>query len=237
MLTHGELDGLPAPDEGPLALPGFWAAYLPQSATETASPLSTAPDSGCAECGGPDFGGSDLGLTKSSDFGVTEAEAGAARAALAAAGRPVARVPLEHDHTVLAVPGPDGPQLLLTHPDWARPRLLARSGPAPAGPGLSWSELLHAARHPGGQGGVTARHARLLLLLPALRATVLPSDAAVTVAAALAATGTPPERRAALAHRLTSARPGPGGDCGTTGVRGLGSPQGRLLARALGAAA
>ncbi|WP_371498197.1 hypothetical protein OG871_19285 [Kitasatospora sp. NBC_00374] len=215
MLTHGELDGLPAPDEGPLALPGFWAAYLPQATTETAPAPFPAPA-----------------------FGVAEAEAEAARTALAdAAGRPVARVPLEHDHTVLAVPGPDGPELLLTHPGWARPRLLARSGAAPAGPGLSWPELLHAARRPGVQGGVTERHPRLLLLLPALRATTLPSDAAVTVAAALAATGTPPERRAALAHRLTSPRPGPGGACGATGARGLGSRQGRLLARALGAAA
>ncbi|MEV4615086.1 hypothetical protein AB0K43_21185 [Kitasatospora sp. NPDC049258] len=218
MLIPEEVDGLPEPDEGPLTLPGFWAAYLPRYLPPPAE-----------EAGG--------GTPAGAAFGVSRAAADAARAALAgAAGRPIAKVPLEHDHTVLAVPRPTALDLLLTHPHWRRPRLLARTGGRPAGPGLSWSELLHAARHPGTSEGITARHPRLLLLLPALRAATLPPDAAVTVAAALAATGTPQEQRPALAHRLVELRPALAGARGQ-GTRGPAGRQGRLLARALGAAA
>ncbi|MEU9128031.1 hypothetical protein AB0D08_07950 [Kitasatospora sp. NPDC048540] len=229
MLIPGEVDGLPEPDEGPQALPGFWASYLPRYALRPATAGGGALPADARGGGGADAG--------PEAFGVTPAQAAEAGAALAAAaGRPVARLPLEHDHTVLAVPGRAGLDLLLVHPGWAGPRLLARTGAEPAGPGLSWPELLHAARHPGGQGGVTARHPRLLLLLPALRAAALPSDAAVTVAAALAAVGTPRGLRPALAGRLTV--PGsavPGAPCADG--RGIGTHRGRLLARALGAAA
>ncbi|MER8186664.1 hypothetical protein [Kitasatospora sp. NPDC094015] len=216
MLIPGEVDGLPEPDEGPLALPGFWAAYLhrylPAPAGAAAGPAPLGPE-----------------------FGVAPAAAATASAALAGAtGRPIALIPLEYDRTVLAVPRGGGLELLIGHPHRARTRLLARTGDRPGGPGLGWSELLHAARHPGARAGVTARHLRLLLLLPALRATALPTDAAVTVAAALAATGTPREQRAALARRLVAPRPARIDDRAGRGPAG--GPE-QVLARVPGTAA
>ncbi|WP_280695635.1 hypothetical protein [Kitasatospora sp. GP82] len=183
MLIPGYEDNPLTTGEELLTLPGFWAAYLLWLAE------------------GEDFD------PEPAQFGTDGADADAAYETLNDPGAwPVLRLPLEHGHTIQIVhrnlPDDAGIDFLLAHPDWARPGSLASIEGHFAGPGLAWRELTHLARHPGNGPGITDPRVRLLLLLPALGDADLPSDAAVTVASALAAIGTPPQVRATLAQAL-----------------------------------
>ncbi|GJF29086.1 hypothetical protein KNE206_17860 [Kitasatospora sp. NE20-6] len=182
MLIPGYEDAPLTPGDDLPARPGFWTAHLRR----------LAPDGGP----GPDHGLDDA-----------DADTEAALAALTdPAAWPVLRLPLPHGCTILVVhrnaTARTGTDILLSRPGRRHPSRLARTGDASDGPGLTWQALTTAARRPGDGHGITGRHARLLLLLPALRRAVLPSDAAVTVASALTAVGVPLPHRAALAAAL-----------------------------------
>ncbi|GAA2444068.1 hypothetical protein [Streptomyces glaucus] len=103
---------------------------------------------------------------------------------------PVFSVPLRSGHTLHAVyrnlEGEHGLDYLVHHPAWPEAETLAVVDGHFMGPGLSWPELVSAARQPvtEGAGGPDAR---LLLLFPALGDARPPDDAAPVLTAALAA--------------------------------------------------
>ncbi|WP_405012442.1 hypothetical protein [Kitasatospora sp. NBC_01539] len=181
MLIPGYEDAPLTPGDDLPARPGFWTAHLRR----------LAPDDGPCP-----------------DHGPADADSEAALAALTdPTAWPVLRLPLPHGCTILVVhrnaTARTGTDILLSRPRRRYPNRLARTGDAADGPGLSWQALTTAARRTGDGHGITGRHARLLLLLPALRRrTALPSDAAVTVASALTAVGVPLPHRATLAAAL-----------------------------------
>ncbi|MFJ8474999.1 hypothetical protein [Kitasatospora sp. NPDC094011] len=181
---------IPGYENDPLAigeelvhLPGFWAAYLLWLAE-----------------------GEDLD-PEPALFGADGADVDAAYERLSdPTAWPTIRLSMQHGHSVLIVHRnfveDGGVDYYVAHPDWDRPRSLARIDGHFAGPGLAWCELVHVARHLGDGPGITDPDARLLLLLPILGDVDLPADATATVADALAAIGAPPESTAALAEAL-----------------------------------
>ncbi|MEV7603003.1 hypothetical protein AB0O91_37115 [Kitasatospora sp. NPDC089797] len=158
-----------------LSHPGFWAAYLMWM-------CETEEDEPAAEW-----------------FGADGADADDAYRALTADGsRPVFRIPFGGRHTAVVMsrnsPDDSGTEYFVTHPDWqpGRHGYLATVDGHQAGPGLSWQELHHIAATPDRTApGLHDRHARLLLLLPALGDEDTPPDAAGAVAEALAGVGAP----------------------------------------------
>ena len=75
---------------------------------------------------------------------------------------------------------------LIHHPAWSAAETLAVDDGHFMGPGTAWPELLSAARQSAAEG-VDDSDARLLLRFPTLGDALLPDDAAVALAAALAA--------------------------------------------------
>ncbi|GAA2993473.1 hypothetical protein GCM10020229_02420 [Kitasatospora albolonga] len=171
------------PGEDLLLLPGFWAAYLLWLAE--GEELEPEP----------------------ALFGVDGADVDAAVEVLHdPAAWPVIRLPLADGHRLVIVhrnfTDDEGVDYHLDHPEWDRALRVASAEGHYTGPGLSWPELLHAARHPGEGPGVTDPHARLLLLLPALGDAELPPDAATTVAEALTGVGVRSAQLPELAEAL-----------------------------------
>ena len=85
---------------------------------------------------------------------------------------PVFHVPLAGGHQIV-VHYNNGEEhttvdFFLTHPDWAGDPVLASADEDRIRPGPCWPELAAILHAPDGAIGVTERHARLLLLLPAL---------------------------------------------------------------------
>ncbi|MEU9876603.1 hypothetical protein [Streptomyces phaeochromogenes] len=103
---------------------------------------------------------------------------------------PVFSLPLRSGHTTHVVyrnlEGDRGVDYLIHHPAWSAAETLAVDDGHFVGPGTAWPELLSAARQPAAEG-VDDSDARLLLLFPTLGDALLPDDAAVALAAALAA--------------------------------------------------
>ncbi|MFD8787300.1 hypothetical protein [Kitasatospora sp. NPDC059599] len=175
MLIDG-YDGEPlVAGEDLLARPGFWAAYLLwmcESDEENGEPSAEW-------------------------FGADAADAGAAYQELTDDGAwPVFRVPFGSGHTAVVVSrnlaDDSGTDYVVTHPEWRRHGHLATLDGHQAGPGLSWSELVHIANTPDrGAPGVHDPRARLLLLLPALGDEDAPTDAADVIAEALVRAGAP----------------------------------------------
>lgn len=103
---------------------------------------------------------------------------------------PVFSVPLRSGHTIHVVyrniEGDRGVDYLMHHPTWAAAEILATDDGHFMGPGMAYPELLSAARQPSTEG-VGDTDARLLLLFPTLGDARLADDAAVPLAAALAA--------------------------------------------------
>ncbi|MER7850316.1 hypothetical protein ABTZ03_41025 [Kitasatospora sp. NPDC096077] len=158
-----------------LSHPGFWATYLMWM-------CETEEDEPSAEW-----------------FGADEADADAAYEALTADGNwPVFRIPFGGGHTAVVMsrnlPDDSGTEYFVTHPDWqpGRHGHLATVDGHQAGPGLSWPELIHIADTADRTApGVHDRHARLLLLLPALGDGDAPAEAAGVIAEALVQVGAP----------------------------------------------
>ncbi len=129
-----------------------------------------------------------------------------------------------HDRTawpVFHVPLADGHQIVvhynsgeectttdyfLTHAAWAADFVLASTDQDRIGPGLCWPELAALLDAPLGTGGVSGRHARLLLLLPILGDVGVTQEAVAVVVEALHHYGAP-EACEALAHRLLGGHP------------------------------
>ncbi|MFE5628428.1 hypothetical protein [Streptomyces sp. NPDC056463] len=103
---------------------------------------------------------------------------------------PVFSVPLSSGHTIHVVyrniEGERGVDYLLHHPTWPAAETLAVDDGHFMGPGLSWPELLSAARQPATRE-VDDADARLLLLFPTLGDALIPDDAAIALTAALTA--------------------------------------------------
>ncbi|MFE5938709.1 hypothetical protein ACFQ69_25515 [Streptomyces sp. NPDC056470] len=103
---------------------------------------------------------------------------------------PVFSVPLSSGHTIHVVyrniEGERGVDYLLHHPTWPAAETLAVDDGHFMGPGLSWPELLSAARQPATRE-VDDADARLLLLFPTLGDALLPDDATIALTAALTA--------------------------------------------------
>ncbi|MFJ9025428.1 hypothetical protein ACIRPU_36465 [Streptomyces sp. NPDC102259] len=103
---------------------------------------------------------------------------------------PVFSVPLCSGHTIHVVyrnfEGDRGVDYLIHHPAWSEAETLAVDDGHFMGPGMSWPELLSAARQPAAEG-VDDADARLLLLFPTLGDAGLPDDAANALTTALAA--------------------------------------------------
>ncbi|WP_256123069.1 hypothetical protein [Streptomyces sp. LUP47B] len=183
MLIDGYDDAPLVAGEELLSLPGYWAAYL-MWLCETED---DEPD--------PAW------------FGADEADADAAYEGLANQERwPVFRIPFSEGHSavVLARNLADdaGTEYLVTHPSWDRLGHLATLDGHQAGPGLSWRELIHIARTTElAAPGVHDPSARLLLLLPALGDSDLPTDAADVLRGALTWAGAPETET----HRLIDA--------------------------------
>lgn len=181
---------IPEYEDSPLAfreelldLPGFWPAHL----------LWLAGGEGLNPR--PEWFGADGADTDEAYEALTDP-----------AAWPVLRLPLLGGHTILVIyrnfPEDAGLDHYLTHPGWDRPRSLGSIEGHFTGPGLAWRELVHIAGHPGAGPGITAPHARLLLLLPVLGDADLPEDAAELVATALDAIGAPAKTRTVLAEAL-----------------------------------
>ncbi|MFF2728934.1 hypothetical protein ACFVS9_13660 [Streptomyces sp. NPDC058008] len=126
---------------------------------------------------------------------------------------PVFTLALTGDHRLHVVcrtcaddPGTD---YLLHHPGWDRAEVLARDDGHFMGPGLSWPEIVAASDSLRPSDTTDDRHARLLLLLPALGDDAVPDDATGRVAKALRArTGV--EDPEALASALLEDQGAPG---------------------------
>ncbi|TJZ56881.1 hypothetical protein FCH28_05075 [Streptomyces piniterrae] len=115
-------------------------------------------------------------------FGVDAADAGAALDRLHdTSAWPVFHVPLAGGHSVVVHynNGEDhsSTDYFLTHPDWPHDVVLSSDDQDRIGPGLCWPELAALLDCPPGKTGVTDPHARLLLLLPALGDTDIPTEA------------------------------------------------------------
>jgi hypothetical protein len=138
---------------------------------------------------------------------------------------PVFRIPFDGGHSILVVyrnlVGDYGVDYLLNHPDWTRPEALASFDGDWSGPGLSWRELMQIADTPDSDSiGVHDPASRLLLLLPALRADRLPSDAETRVGAAPNSIGVPKGTAPDVAERLLEGRR-PTSERATVGVSPL----------------
>ncbi|GAA1113120.1 hypothetical protein [Kitasatospora arboriphila] len=186
MLIDGYDDAPLVAGEELLSHPGFWAAYLLwmcESDDEDAEP-------------GAEW------------FGADEADVDAVYETLLDAERwPAFRVPFGGGHTAVVVsrnlPDDGGTEYFVTHPDWRRHGHLATVDGHQAGPGLSWPELTHIADTADRTApGVHDRHARLLLLLPALGDDNAPGDAAEVIAEALVRIGAPAEEAPRVAALL-----------------------------------
>ena len=172
------VDGLPL-----LADPAFWPAHL-VDLYEGISP----------EEFGVDGGDADAMLERLEDKSAW----------------PVFHVPLAGDHRIV-VHYNSGEEYtnadyFLTHPDWARDLVLTSADQDRIGPGLCWPELAAILDAPESAAGVTERHARLLLLLPALGDPDIADEAVAAVVSALKHYGAP-QGCQALARRLLGGHP------------------------------
>ncbi len=172
------VDGLPL-----LANPAFWPAHL-ADLYEGLSPR---------------------------EFGVDPGDAGALLGRLEdKSAWPVFHVPLAGGHQIV-VHYNSGEEytsvdFFLTHPDWAGDLVLASADQDRIGPGLRWPELAAILDAPDGAVGVTERHARLLLLLPALGDLDVTDEAVAAVVRALQHYGAPQDCTV-LARRLLGGHP------------------------------
>ncbi|MDG4859056.1 hypothetical protein P8605_12975 [Streptomyces sp. T-3] len=102
---------------------------------------------------------------------------------------PVFSVPLPSGHTIRVVyrnfEGEGGVDYLIHHQTWPEAETLAVVDGHFMGPGISWPELLRAARRPAAEG-IDDTGARLLLLFPALGDADIPDEATGPLTAALA---------------------------------------------------
>jgi hypothetical protein len=103
---------------------------------------------------------------------------------------PVFTVPLADGHRLHVVyrafEEDEGVDYLVHHPTWDKAELITADEGCFRGPGLSWPELIGAADNGIPGGSTDDPDARLLLLIPALGDTALPTDATPRLTTALA---------------------------------------------------